>query len=194
MIVKKAAKKKRVWKRWEETEDYNVLSINKVESEAKWVSTGVGEITVDSAAEESVCLREWGKQYPMREPAKWLNFTNASGGHMKHYGERRTTFRAGKEGPVLGMTFQASDVQKPLAAGWRIADNGNRVCFGPGPEDKYIQNIASGEKIEMVRRGGSYIIKADFVANQDFGRQAETLPQDTWSKPQARLEMNREGK
>ena len=42
----------------EETEDYNVLSINKVESEAKLVSTEVGEITVDSAAEESVCPRE----------------------------------------------------------------------------------------------------------------------------------------
>ncbi len=122
MIVKKASKKKRVRKRWEETEYYNVLSINKVESEAKWVSTGVGEIIIDSTAEESVCPREWGKQYPMRGPAKWLNFTNARGGHMKHYGERRTTFRAGKEGPVLGM------VQKPLAAVWRIADKGNRVC------------------------------------------------------------------
>ncbi len=92
MIVERASKKKRVWKRWEEMEDCSALIINKVESEAKWMSTGVSEITIDSAAEESVCPREWGKQYPMREPAKWLNFTNASGGHMKHYGERRTTF------------------------------------------------------------------------------------------------------
>ena len=74
------------------------------------------------------------------------------------------------------MTFQASDVQKPLAAVWRIADKGNRVSFGPGPEDSYFQNIASGENIEMVRRGGSYIIKADFVTDQSFGRQAETPP------------------
>ena len=48
------------------------------------------------------------------------------------------------------------------------------MCFGPGPEDNYIQNIASGEKIEMVRRGG--FIKADFVTNPGFGRQAETPP------------------
>ncbi len=75
---------------------------------------------------------------------------------------------------MLGMTFQASDVQKPLAAVWRIAGKGNRVCFGPGPEDNYIQNIASGDEIEMVRRGGSYITKADFVTDQCFGRQAET--------------------
>jgi hypothetical protein len=160
---KTTKRKKRVW-----------LSINTVESGPKWVSNGEGEITVDSAAEESVCPRGWGKQYPMREPSKWLNFTNASGGHMKHYGERHTTFRAGKSGSVLGMTFQASDVQKPLAAVWRIADKGNRVCFGPGPEDNYIQNVSSGEKIAMVRRGGSYVIKADFVTDQGFGRQAET--------------------
>ncbi len=72
----------------------------------------------------------------------------------------------------MGMTFQASDVQKPLAAVWPIADKGNRECFGPRPEDNYIQNIASGKKIERVRRGGSYVIKADFVMDQGFGRQA----------------------
>ena len=162
-VIKAKKRKRRVW-----------LSINAVENDPKWVSTGEGEITVDSAAEESVCPRGWGKQYPLREPSKWLNFTNASGGHMKHYGERHATFRAGKSGSVLGMTFQASDVQKPLAAVWRIADKGNRVCFGPGPEDNYIQNVSSGEKIAMVRRGGSYVIKADFVTDQGFGRQAET--------------------
>ena len=48
--------------------------------------------------------------------------------------------------------------------------------FRAGSEDNYIQNIASGEKIDMVRRGGSYIIKDDFVTNQGFGRQAETPP------------------
>ena len=74
MIVKEASKK-RVWKRWEDMKEKEVLSINKVESEAKWVSTGVGEIAIDSAAEESVCPREWGKQYPMREAAKRLNGT-----------------------------------------------------------------------------------------------------------------------
>ncbi len=97
------------------------------------VPVGGGEITVDSAAEESVCPREWCKQYPLKEPAKWLNFTTASGGYMQHYGEKQATFRAGSEGTVLVMTFQASDVQKPLAAVWRITDKGNRVCVGPTP-------------------------------------------------------------
>ena len=33
------------------------------------------------------------------------------------------------------------DVQKPLAAVWRIADKGNLVQFGPNPENNFIQNV-----------------------------------------------------
>ncbi len=63
---------------------------------------GVGEITIDSALEESVCPRDWGKQCPMTEPAKFLNFTNVNGGHMQHYAERRATFRADGWGQSWG--------------------------------------------------------------------------------------------
>ena len=64
-----------------------------------------------------------------------------------------------------------SDVQKPLAAVWRIAERGNRVCFGPDPRDNYIENIASGKKINMIRKGGSYVVEAKFVV-EGFGGQA----------------------
>ncbi len=87
----------------------------------------------------------------MKQPSKWLQFTSASGGKMKHYGEKRATFRIDGGGAVMGMTFQASDVQKPLAAVWRIAKKGNRVCFGPQEEDNYIQSIATGTKISMAK-------------------------------------------
>ena len=86
---------------------------------------GLGDITVDSAAEESVCPKNWGQAYKVKEPEKWLKFTNASGGRMGHYGAKETTFMAGKEKTVMGLGFQVSDVQKPLAAVWRIAEKGN---------------------------------------------------------------------
>ena len=70
------------------------------------------------------------------------------------------------------MTFQASDVQKPLAAVWRIAEKGNIVRFGPREEDNFIENVATGRKIQMIKKGGSYVIKADFVKDEVFGRQA----------------------
>ena len=153
-----------------------LTAVNTVGSDRRWTPVGPGEITIDSAAEESVCPKDWGKVYPLKEPAKWLQFTNASGGKMQHYGERQTTFQAGKNRLVMGMGFQVSDVQKPLAAVWRIAEKGNIVHFGPKAEDNYIQNVATGQKIQMVRKGGSYVVEADFVMEKDFGRQAvETM-------------------
>ena len=41
---------------------------------------GETEITVDSAAEESVCPREWGKQFGLRAADEWMKFASASGG------------------------------------------------------------------------------------------------------------------
>ena len=52
------------------------------------VSLGKGEITVDSAAEESVCPLDWGGAFPLKEPKKKMCFKTASGQDMQHYGER----------------------------------------------------------------------------------------------------------
>jgi hypothetical protein len=127
-----------------------VKSVCTITSAKSWKPAGSREITIDSAADESVCPKDWGAVYPLREPPRWLKFINASGGMMQHHGERQATFRTSGEEDVLGMTFQASDVQKPLAAVLRITEKGNRVCFGPKAEDNYIQNTMTGKKIQMV--------------------------------------------
>ena len=93
---------------------------------------------------------------------------------MGHYGEKTATFKAGGEGAVVSLGFQVSDVQKPLAAVWRIAEKGNIVQFGPDDKDNFIQNVDTKKKILMVRNGGSYVIQADYVAQEPgFSRQAE---------------------
>ena len=46
-----------------------------------------------------------------------MKFVNAG-----HYGEKTATFKAGLEQGVMSLGFQVSDVQKPLAAVWRIAE------------------------------------------------------------------------
>ena len=155
--------------------DGGVKSICAVSGEMPWRPVGSGEITVDSAAEESVCPKSWGEAYQMRKPSRWLRFVNASGGQMGHYGEKTATFRAGGAEAVLSLGFQVSDVQKPLAAVWRIAEKGNVVQFGPRDEDNFIQNVESGRTINMVRKAGSYVIEADYVAQEPgFTRQART--------------------
>jgi hypothetical protein len=72
-----------------------VKAINVMAKQDGMMSLGPGEITVDSAAEESVCPSDWGEAYPVTKPEKWLKFTNASGGKMGHYGATETTFVAG---------------------------------------------------------------------------------------------------
>ena len=146
----------------------DICEINAVMKPGKWEPIGSGDITVDSAAEESVCPKDWGKAYSIKEPEKWLKFTNASGGRMGHYGAKDATFVTGNDKTIMSLGFQVSDVQKPLAAVWRIAEKGNIIQFGPRAEDNFIKNIQTDKKVSMVRKGGSYVIEADFVM-QDSG-------------------------
>ena len=92
---------------------------------------------------------------------------------MGHYGEKTAIFKTKGQKDIMSMGFQVSDVQKPLAAVWRIAERGNLIQFGPQDEDNFIANKETRKKIMMVRRNGSYIIEAEFVQQPGFPRQAE---------------------
>ena len=52
------------------------------------------EITVDSGAEESVCPKDWGAQFGLKESDRRLNLVNASGGTIRHYGQREVKVEA----------------------------------------------------------------------------------------------------
>ena len=51
------------------------------------------EITVDSAAEESVCPQDRRKQFWMWEVSRKMNSVNASGGKINHYGQREVVVK-----------------------------------------------------------------------------------------------------
>ena len=46
---------------------------------------------------------------------------------------------------------------------WRIAEKGNVVQFGPREADNFIMNVESKEKVLLRRKGGSYVLDAEFV-------------------------------
>jgi hypothetical protein len=46
----------------------------------------------------------------------------------------------GKEKLNMSMNFQVADVIKPLVSVRKLAEKGNRVCFGPDEEDNFIEN------------------------------------------------------
>ena len=129
------------------------------------------EITVDSAADESVCPRGWAEQFGIApvSSGQELKLVNASGGRINHYGSRKVAFQPDAAGGrLLGVGFEVTDVKKPLMAVSRICEKGNVVQFGPKPQNNFIQNIVSGEKLFMKRRGNSYVLQGELADTNPF--------------------------
>ena len=80
----------------------------------------------DSATDESCWPVGQGDAYPTLEKLR-----TASGGEMRHHGEKHVTFRyRGRvnKDPV-GLKFQVTDVKKPLFAVRRLVEKGNVVVL-----------------------------------------------------------------
>ena len=61
------------------------------------------------------------------------------------------------------MTFQVTDVRKPLLSVRWLVEKGSVVPFGPGEEDSIICHPQSQVRIPLVKQGGAFVIKVRFV-------------------------------
>ena len=68
-----------------------------------------------------------------------------------------------EEGATTDMTFQITDVRRPLCSVAKLCDRGNRVVFGRG--GGVIHNLSSGRMTPFRRRGNIYAL--DFWARQE---------------------------
>ena len=154
---------------------YHVMAVQEEKKKKEeWLDLGMGEITVDSAAEESCWPKDLGGAFETVPSKRNLVLKTANGGEMKHYGEKQVTFRGPLAEDIIGLKFQVTDVRKPLLSVRRLTEKGNTVQFSEEPGECYILNKATGKKIPMERRGASFIIKANFVkaaSCQGFPRQ-----------------------
>ena len=57
------------------------------------------------------------------------------------------------------MRFLDADVKRPLASVSAIVDEGKVVVFGP--QDSYIENISTGQRIPASRRKGVFMVHLD---------------------------------
>ena len=64
-------------------------------------------------------------------------------------------------GKLRSMTFQATDVRKPLASVCRIVRKGNRVVFDEN--ESYILNKKTGEKTQIDQENGTYVINVEYL-------------------------------
>ena len=84
---------------------------------------------------------------------------------MKHYGEKHITFRyrGGENKDPVGLKFQVTDVKKPLLAVRRLVENSNVVLLSGVEGESYIMNKEAKVRIPLVKKGGSFVIEAEFV-------------------------------
>ena len=131
------------------------------------------KIAIDSAAAESVCPVNWAEQFEVKpcKPGTEQTFVNASGGNIKHHGEKKVALLTensdGKQ-KKIGLPFQACDVKRPLAAVRRICEKGNIVQFGPGEKDNFIMNVTTKEKILLKQERGQYVMEASLSTDSPF--------------------------
>ena len=61
-----------------------------------------------------------------------------------------------------GMRFNVARVQKPLASAAKVVEAGNKISMGPNPDDNYIMNDATGEKIALRIDRGTFVFDVEF--------------------------------
>ena len=112
------------------------------------------EVTVDSGAARSV--------WPMRKSgvrrsklAKKVKLAAANGSDIMVKGEAELAFE--QQGRQCSMKFLDADVKRPLASVSAIVDQGNVVVFGP--DDAYIENVATKQRVKMKRRRGVFVLE-----------------------------------
>ena len=117
-----------------------------------WARFGVGEIVVDSAADESCWPKGQGDAFSTKPSKKNIILKTASGGEMGHYGEKEVTFRTGTDVDVVGLKFQVTDVKKLLLPVKRLVEKGNVGDVRAGARPKLSYNVCRPERRSQWRR------------------------------------------
>ena len=123
---------------------------------------------MDSAADESCWPAGHGDAFPTKQTARTLKLRTANGGEMQHYGEKHITFKHKDAISPVGLKFQVTDVKKPLLAVRRLVERGNVVMLSNGEGGSYVYNKEANLKIPVVKKGGSFVIEADFAQGPGF--------------------------
>ena len=84
---------------------------------------------VDSGAAHSACPSDYANEHEVREVQRKIQFQTASGELLEHHGEKLVPYMA--QDSVMGITYQVTDVEGPVAAVSSMNDGGMTVVFSP---------------------------------------------------------------
>lgn len=134
-----------------------------------------GKITIDSGAAESVMPTDMLEGVKLQESEgsrNGISYVAANGGKMPNLGEKKVHFKT-RDGMDSSIVFQVTHARKPLASVSKIVRKGNRVVFSQA--GSYIENLRTGQKIELEESGGAYHLDVNYVSTAGttvFARQA----------------------
>ena len=119
------------------------------------------EAAVDSGAAVSVCPRDYATDYHTYstiESESGVEYKVANGQTIKEEG-RVTPLIMTQEGHVRQLSMNRCDVHKILLSADKIVDSGDKGHYILlHPTDSHIGDLATGERIELQRRNGTFVL------------------------------------
>jgi hypothetical protein len=135
---------------------------------------GVLEAVVDSGAEESVAPPGFfaAEMVPSPMSKAGGKYRAANGTRIRNLGQQKVAFTTA-EGHKCLMPFQVAEVERPLISVAQLTSAGNRVVLND--TGGQIVNAKTGKTIELVRRGGVYLLLMSIGVGvaSDFPRQGK---------------------
>ena len=121
------------------------------------VTRDLVEAVVDSGAEESVAPPGWFAAAVSPSPMSRAGgkYRAANGSRIRNLGQQQVTFTTA-EGHHCNMSFQVAEVERPLLSVAQLTSAGHRVVLGDAGGQ--IVHVESGRTIDLVRRGGVYLL------------------------------------
>ena len=118
---------------------------------------GVLEAVIDSGAEESVAPPGFFAADVVPSPMSKAGgrYRAANGTRIRNLGQQRVSFNTA-EGHLCTLPFQVAEVERPLISVAHLTSAGNRVILND--TGGQIVNATTGKTIELVRRGGVYLL------------------------------------
>ena len=77
---------------------------------------------VDSGAAHTACPSDYANEHEVREVQRKIQFQTVSGELLEHHGEKLVPYMA--QDSVVGITYQVTDVEGPVAAVSSMNDGG----------------------------------------------------------------------
>ena len=82
------------------------------------------------------------------------------------------------------LRLNVAKVQKPLASAAKVVEAGNKISMGPNPEDNFIENSTTGERIGLRVEKGTFVFDVEFKDGEagritlDSGARVNVWPMD----------------